>query len=503
MIRSRLRDYCALLIALGLGGCGGGDSTYADGSNPTLGTPVAGNTPFNATVSLTAHSLEHATAVSFTVDPKVGAAARPVSVTYTMDYLRRKGWLSTDGAQIDLKLFGLYAGRRNVGTVSIRFEDDSVAKTSFSFDAAAYVDPAAIYDRPTIRTPRAQGAVLGFDYFFMKSALGPPIVADTDGEIRWIGSGVASSGSSTFRDAGFVVGIGTTLYRVEFDGTSSVLAQVRSPSNWTYTDFHHNVDAGKAGILAELNATENGVSVVESILADVRSDGSVAGEWNLAGIVSREMQRGGDDPSLFVRAGNDWFHMNAATYDARDDSVIISGREDFVVKVDYSSGEIVWIFGDPTKYWYTFPSLRAKSLLLAQGLYPIGQHAVSLLPGGDLMLFNDGLGSTQQPAGASPGQTRNYSAVSAYTIDAGALSATQSWSFDYGQSVYSPVCSSAYQTTDGSTLVTYSTAENYTHARLVGLNPQHDVVFDIQYNSAPCATSWNSEPVPLEKLTFQ
>lgn len=102
-------------------------------------------------------------------------------------------------------------------------------------------------------------------------------------------------------------------------------------------------------------------------------------QWQLGAILGAYMESQGDDPSAFVRPGTDWFHNNAATYDPVDDSVIISSRENFVIKLDYSTGRIIWILGDPTKYWYTFPSLRAKALTLAPGgLYPIGQHAVSI-----------------------------------------------------------------------------------------------------------------------------
>ena len=92
----------------------------------------------------------------------------------------------------------------------------------------------------------------------------------------------------------------------------------------------------------------------------------------------------------------------------------------------YSTGMIIWILGDPTKYWNTFPSLRAKALTLAPGgLYPIGQHVLSITSDGLLMLFNDGLGSLNQPASEPAGQTRTYSAVSAYSIDQASMTATE------------------------------------------------------------------------------
>ena len=89
------------------------------------------------------------------------------------------------------------------------------------------------------------------------------------------------------------------------------------------------------------------------------------------------MRAGGDDPSQFVYpAPNDWFHNNSVAYNRADDSLIVSSRENFLICLDYETGAIKWILGDPTKKWHQFPSLRRYALTLAPGsLPPIGQHA--------------------------------------------------------------------------------------------------------------------------------
>ena len=49
-------------------------------------------------------------------------------------------------------------------------------------------------------------------------------------------------------------------------------------------------------------------------------------------------------------------------------------------------------------------------------------------------------------------------------------------------------------------------ADNRTQARVVGLDPARNVMFDIEYPSPPsqpCSTSWNAVPVPLDNMTFQ
>ena len=190
-----------------------------------------------------------------------------------------------------------------------------------------------------------------------------------------------------------------------------------------------------------------------------------------------------------MRPGADWFHANARTYDPSDNTVIISSRENFLIKLNYSTHDIVWILGDPTKYWYSFPSLRAKALTLnAGGDYPIGQHGVSITSNGNVMVFNDGYGSVNQPPGEPAGLSRTFSEVSAYSINAANMTAQNVWNFNYGQSIYAPICGSVYES-GNSYLVDFATADNFQRRGWLAWTPIKNVVFDFQYASpGVCAT---------------
>jgi hypothetical protein len=495
----------ASALTVSLVGCGGGDDNpppQAAKSEIVAEVAQAGATPFISFVGLHGQGTSDVASIRFSVAPKPGSVSAPVTVTYSLAYLIRRGYALQGAPKLTFPVFGLYAGYTNAIAIDIQFNDGSKTSMPLQIATAAYADVNQIYDRPTIIKARPVDAVLGFNYVYMKSSLGTPIVVDTDGEVRWVGMGQSTSASSIFTDNGFLVGSQNSLEirRLELDGTSSTAALV-SP---TYDNFHHNIDSGKVGLLGEMDATVDGQVQIESILAEFTSAGAVSAEWNFGAIISAYMLSQGDDPTLFVRPGIDWFHMNAATYDPRDDSIIASSRENFVIKVDYRTGRLIWIFGDPTKYWYSFPSLRAKSLSLADGgLYPIGQHGISITPDGQLLLFNNGYPSFRQPQGAPAGESRTYSAVSAYTIDATAATAREVWRFDYGQSVYSDICSNASRAADGSTLVNYAASANRTKARLVGLDKDSEVVFDFEYATNLCATSFNAQMIPLEALVFE
>jgi hypothetical protein len=468
----------------------------AQASDIRWDSDTAGVTPFIAFVTLDGQSLADLTTVSYVVAAKPGSASKPVHVTYSRAALERQQRFETE-SRLRLPVIGLYAGYANDVSIELEFEDCSTLTIQGTLTAAAYADPHGVYDHPLFIKRRAAGAALGFDFFAMKSGSGTPIVVDTDGEIRWVGASAENSISSVFTDNGFVIGDqrSTRVRRLELDGTETTLTPASG-----YRNFHHDIDIGKTGLLVEMDTTADR----EMRIAEFTLAAGFGKEWNFGTIFTEHMTAGGDDPTRFVRPPRDWFHTNAAIYDPRDDSLVVSSRENFIGKFDYETGAIRWLLGDPTKYWYTFPSLRAKALTLTgSGLYPIGQHALSITSDGLLLTFNAGNPSESQPTGAPPGEARTYSAVSAYRIDEAAMTATEEWSFDYGQSLYSDHCGSAYEGPQKSVLVSFARADDRLHARLVALDGAHDVVFDIQYDSQGCNTSWNAFPFPLDDLVFQ
>lgn len=213
----------------------------------------------------------------------------------------------------------------------------------------------------------------------------------------------------------------------------------------------------------------------------------------------------GDDPSNFVRNGADWFHMNAATYDPADDTLLISSRENFVVKLDYNTGKIIWLLGDETKHWYSYPSLQKLALSLSSGQVPIGQHAVSITKEGKLMLFNNGRRSFNNPSGTPAGIDLATSQATIFDIDSQNRTGQMIWSFDDG--IYSDICSSIYQdqlSAQGDFLINYAVADNRTRVIIQGINQDQQKLFEFSYpNPAPCATSWNAIQIPLENIHFQ
>lgn len=490
---------CAVALLVS---CGGGDqSPMAERNDIAVTGTEAGASPHIQHVLLRASEPGDLAAVAFWVQPKAGTRSRPVAARYTLRYLQEGRATGAPPNDIRLPVFGLYAGTQNMVDILVEFKDGSVRQMTQAVDTPARTG-TLVYDQPNILVARRAADNLGFDFFYVKAGQGAPVVIDTDGNVRWVGVSGGNSFSSIFRDGEFYVGDQGSLSfkRLSLDG--QVVEATVNPAG-AYEKFHHNVDPGKLGFLAEFDGRQVGMAIIESMIAEIDKTGKVLKSWDLADIVANHMRAGGDDPGQFVRLGIDWFHMNAALYDPRDDSLVLSSRENFVIKVDYQSGNIRWILGDPTKYWYTFPSLRAKALRLeAGGRYPIGQHAISINSAGELLLFNNGAPSSWQPVGAPIGETRAYSTVSAYAVDPVAMTAREVWSFDYGRSVLSEYCSSVYESRGQSMLVSYALAGGRTKARLVGLTAAREVAFDIEYPTTGCNTAWNAVPIDFDRLRF-
>lgn len=497
-----LRQYfwlaCLLLLAC---------SRNEDEAPPTLAAAaqvgvvgqVQGVTPFIAEVTLVLEHYADLDRVSWTIAPKAGTFSKAVSATFAQPWLARPGRYDSARKRFSIPVFGLYADHANVVTLSATFGDGSVHTERLAIATPRYAGPALVYGAPTILKARTATSAPGLDFIMIKNGLGAPAVIDSDGNLRWAAGGMRDSFSSVFAGDGFMVGSSASpeLYRLDLSGAISV-ARLSDPR---FTQFHHDIAIGKTGYLVELDALDNGVPKIESIMAEVNAAGQVLKQWDMAQIFRKAMLAGGDDPANFVRDGADWFHMNSAVYSPADDSLLVSSRENFVVKLDYETGNIKWILGDRSKHWYvSYPSLRALALELVVGNAPIGQHSLSMTGDGGLLLFNNGLASLVNPPGTAAGASRLFSFPSRYTIDEVARTAREAWKYLPEPALYSDICSSVYEGDAGKYLVAYSVADGRTRARLVAVDVAQSVAFDFEYPTTLCNTAFIAQPIDFSAL---
>ena len=456
-----------------------------------------GPTPFIRFVNTVVTDVVGFSSAQFLIFPKTGSATRPIKARYSRSYLEARGYFNPQNGNLTIPVFGLYAGRSNRVLINLGFNDrvHRFRRIGMLITTPAY--DGGTYSNPTVVQPRLPGTALSYDFILLKGYAqnNTPIIIDSDAEIRWVGTAGVGAQNCMLFDNAFYLTSGTSLLRTEFDGVTTPVADYSAIG---VTGFHHNIDPGREGMIIDVDTVDQ----TESVNLEVDADGNVLRTWNLADIISAAMIAGGDDPSLFVYpAPNDWFHNNACAYRSADDSLIVSSRENFVIAIDYDTGNIKWILGDPTKHWYEFQSLRQFSLSLAQGsLPPIGEHALSM-PGDQLLLFDDGAGSNfQQP----PGETRDYSAPRKYHIDLGAFEATETWHYYPDPSVYSPFCSSVYEDAPDNYLIDYTLGGPFVYTGIVGLDALGNVAFNYQYDELNfCGTAWNAIQIHWENVDLE
>ena len=151
----------------------------------------------------------------------------------------------------------------------------------------------------------------------------------------------------------------------------------------------------------------------------------------------------------------DWFHNNALWYDKNTDSITFSGRHmDCMVNVDFETGELNWIIGDPEgwpKEWTDRYFFR-----------PVGndfqwqyeQHACLITPDGDVMCFDNHHWASKNPGHFKKAKD-NFSRGVRYRINTKDMTIRQVWQYgqDRGAEFFSPYISNVEYYSEGHYMV--------------------------------------------------
>ena len=231
---------------------------------------------------------------------------------------------------------------------------------------------------------------------------------------------------------------------VELAPSGEVLREWAAPSP-EFTDCHElqllqagdgDFDALLSGYqarpadLSAIGGSDAG-TVVEHVLQRVRPSGEVTFSWAVADHFDLSSWI---DPVLPTqRSGTDFDHPNAFELDA-DGTLAVSLRNfDAVVGLRTSDGAVLWQLG----------GVKGDLRLGGDPLGGFsGQHSLRLLPGGHLLLYDNGNGHT-------PRQSRAVE----YALDLQARTATLVWEYRHDPPIFTAYLGSATRSADGSTLV--------------------------------------------------
>jgi arylsulfate sulfotransferase len=231
--------------------------------------------------------------------------------------------------------------------------------------------------------------------------------------------------------------------------------------------------------------SNNGLSVEDLIVEIDRASGSVVKSWNLYTLL---------DPSrktLPDIGQPDWFHMNSLFYDATDKSIIVSGRnQSAVVKIDYNTGTLKWILGNPNFWNAPFTSVLLNPInstgqpldVSSQDFWPYGQHAAQRLPNGNILLYDDGDFRGFYDNQSVP--QVSYSRAVEYAIDEQAKTIKLVWEFDYNKSQFTPFTGYVQQLPNNNRVIAYMDGafNGATGPKIVELNGENQILFDSNIN---------------------
>jgi hypothetical protein len=157
------------------------------------------------------------------------------------------------------------------------------------------------------------------------------------------------------------------------------------------------------------------VHVAGDTLVEVSPDGQKTWQWSSFAHLDETRLLGPDNLSPLVnpqtgQSGIDWTHGNGIVYSAADDSILLSLRhQDWILKIDHQSGNVVWRLG------------KDGDFTLTSGTWFFHQHSAEWQPDGSLLLYDNGACNPDVP------DADEHSRPVRYQLDEAAMTATQVW----------------------------------------------------------------------------
>lgn len=386
-----------------------------------------------------------------------GKNGNPTDVSHTFDAF---------GTSHEAPILGLYPSFENVVEINFLRKDGEVRGSQILAITTGQL-PEGLPTSITVTVRKEDRMASGMTLISYLGGKVPnsPFLIDNYGDVRWLldfggdpelktlryNNGVERlhNGNLYFGDQSL-----SKIYEID------MLGKIINKFTLTGYKFHHQVQekpdrnfivtANKVGSLHL-----NGKPTIEDYVIEIdRKSGVVIMEWDLKQSLDEWRTTWIDD---LDNDPVDWFHGNAVTYDPNDNTIIVSGRTQGVVKLNYNN-EVQWILA-PHKEWGLNRKGQDLNQFLLNPLDQSGnlindqqildgelnhphfewnwyQHATLVMPNGNLMLFDNG--DNRNYIG-----TEKYSRAVEFQINELNMTVKQIWSFgkELGLAAYSRVVS--------------------------------------------------------------
>ena len=357
------------------------------------------------------------------VAPVVTIVGKDENTTFTHEF-------SSDTVHY-LPIYGLYADYAN----EVIVECGNLKKT-FTIQTEALPDDFIL---PTSVT--ADKSQLGNDlYFFTASSSGYTSAYDVNGDVRWYLTINALWEINRLDNGHLLLSterlVNTPYYMsglYEMDLLGKIYKEISLEGG-----YHHDYfEMPNGNLLVASDDFYNEYGTVEDYVVEVdMTTGDIVKSWDLKDVLNME------DGKSENWVEYDWFHNNSVWYDEATNSITLSGRhQDAVINIDYDTGELNWIIGDPTNWSEEYEQYFFT---------PVGddfewqwsQHAAMITPEGYVFILDNGNNKSKIKEEYVPAE-ESYTRGVMYKIDTDAMTIEQIWEYgkERGSEFYSPYIS--------------------------------------------------------------
>ena len=357
------------------------------------------------------------------VSPEVTIHGDSDLTTYTHTFAK--------GTEHYLPIYGLYAGRENKVTIKCGDEEKELTiKTDELPDD--FILPTSV---------KKDESKLSNDlYFYTPSSSGYTAAYDVNGDVRWYLTESAIWEINRLDNGRLLVSTerlaevpyySTGLY--EMDMLGKIYTEYSLPGG-----YHHDYyEMENGNLLVASDDFNNDSGTVEDYVVEIdRKTGNIVKTFDLKDIL--KMTDGKSENWIEY----DWFHNNSVWYDKKTNSITLSGRhQDAVINIDYDTGKLNWILGDPEGWSDEYQKFFFK---------PVGdnfewqwsQHATMITPESYVFLFDNGNNKSKNEKNYVKAED-SYSRGVMYKIDTDKMTIEQVWEYgkERGSDFYSPYIS--------------------------------------------------------------
>ena len=328
-----------------------------------------------------------------------------------------------------LPVLGLYPNAQNIVDVVLSDGRERTIRIA--------TDPLG-EDAPRVISARVEQGILdGGTLLFVTPSLNAlPTAIDGAGDIRWHLNTPLIFAMKPLRNGNVLIGTERVLqmpYYVsglyEMTLAGKVVREYSIPGG-----YHHDQwEQGDGNLLVLTDDPDYGTLEDQVVLID-RNTGNVLRRWDLKGALNPGDGAGGSYTE------RDWFHNNALWYDEPRGEIVLSGRHtDSIASIDYETGALKWILGDPTNW-----SDEAKPYLYEGPAdaeefdWFYAQHSCVVLDNGDVMCFDNGKRRSKDPSRYIKNRD-NFSRGVRYRLDRTEKRVQQVWQYgkELGEDFYS------------------------------------------------------------------